>query len=71
MLNPLKWRRAFRRILDALHEIGLLLVALAPLDYALDERPLKTTWPYMIVFVTVGVVLIALCIVGEWRLPDD
>ena len=58
---------AYRRIVDAVHEIGLLLIALAPLDYTLDPRPMGATWGFMIGFVALGVVLIALSILADWR----
>jgi hypothetical protein len=65
-----KWRRAYRRIIDSRQDIGLLLIAFAPLDFTLDHRPLQTTWPYLLAFAVVGLMLIALSILAEWRLPE-
>jgi hypothetical protein len=58
---------AYRRIADALHEIGLLLIAFAPLDYALDPRPFSATWVSMISFLVLGIAFVGLSIVGDWR----
>ena len=70
MTSEAKLLRAYQRIIDSLQEIGPLLIAFAPLDFTLDERPLQTTWPYLLAFVVIGLMLIALSILGEWRLPE-
>jgi hypothetical protein len=66
MPSPAKWRRARQRIVDAFYEIGVLLIAFAPLDYTVDPRPLRTTWQAMVSFVSLGFAFIALSIYSEW-----
>ena len=54
------------RLLEAMREIGILLIAFAPLDYAVSG-----TGRYgasLSVFVIVGLVLVLGAILGEWRL---
>ena len=66
MPSPAKWRLARRRVVDAFYEIGILLIAFAPLDYSLDQRPFRTTWQAMVSFVLLGLAFIALSIYSEW-----
>jgi hypothetical protein len=63
--------RAYRRFIDAIHEIGLLLIALAPLDYAIDQRPMKETWRPLVIFLAIGAACLTLSILMEWSFPDE
>jgi hypothetical protein len=61
---------AYRKVVDALHEMGLLLLVFAPLDYAVDVRPLTETWRTLIGFIALGMLFLGASIVGEWRMYE-
>jgi hypothetical protein len=56
------------RVLEAGREIGILLIAFAPLDFAVGGAPIAESWPYLFGFLLVGFVGVSTCIVIEWRL---
>lgn len=53
-------------------EIGILLIAFAPLDVglgvALNDKRLGDTWPFLVVFLVAGVIAFAIGAVAEWRI---
>lgn len=66
-----KKRRIWRALLvDAPKEIGVLILAFAPLDAALDTRALEQIWPEVVVMMVIGLVLFVLSLYNDWRLPD-
>jgi hypothetical protein len=61
---------AIERVEDAVREIAVLFVALAPLDVALGaERPHAIA--YGLIFVAVGVMLFLWTLFNEWRRKRD
>jgi hypothetical protein len=73
--SPAEWRLLFavllERIVEGTREVGILLIAFTPLDYALDRRPFDQTWKPLTLFLVAGVLLFGLSVFGEWRLHDD
>jgi hypothetical protein len=67
--NPRKKRRLRRRILEALREIGILLMAFAPLDGALVPMA-ETQRGILLLFVLGGILLFVLGVLGEMRIDD-
>jgi len=55
------------RIAAALQEVGVLEFVFAPLDFAVDSRPLDITGPTVALFVVAGVLLFALGVALERR----
>jgi uncharacterized membrane protein len=68
--NPRKAERLGSRILEALREIGMLLMAFGPLDIALSEKGLANRWGFLLLFVGGGLVLFVLALIVEWRRND-
>jgi hypothetical protein len=64
----LSWSWIAKRVLEVVREIGTLMIAFAPLDFAVSGSPLSETWPILLVFLLSGFVLVAACILSEWRL---
>jgi 4-hydroxybenzoate polyprenyltransferase len=58
------------RILEALREVGILLMAFAPLDGALSSE-LAEEWPDVLGFLVAGFLLFLYSMLGERRLRDD
>jgi hypothetical protein len=56
------------RLLEAVREIGILLIAFAPLDFAVSGVGARIYWPTLVGFLLVGFLLPAIGIAGEWRL---
>jgi len=56
------------RVLEAMREIGVLLTAFAPLDFAVGGAPVGQSWPYLLGFLVAGVFLLTSSIILEWRL---
>jgi hypothetical protein len=70
--EPRNKRSAHVHILAALREIGILLVALSPLESIIRENEKKgLQWGALIGFILVGLFVFALGTIGEWRFPDD
>jgi len=55
------------RVLEATREIGILLIAFAPLDFAVSDAPIRTTWPYLSGFLLIGLAVLISSILVEWR----
>jgi hypothetical protein len=55
------------RVLEAMREIGILLIAFAPLGFAVTDAPATSSWPYLSGFLIVGLALLASSIIVEWR----
>lgn len=68
MTRAARWRLVSERILEAMREIGILLFAFTPLDFALSRNPLAETWPFLGGFLVAAVLLFVTSIIGEWRL---
>jgi hypothetical protein len=58
------------RALEAMREIGVLLIAFAPLDFAVSGEPVRSSWPYLLGFFLAGLLLLIAGISGERRLHD-
>jgi hypothetical protein len=58
------------RILEALREIGVLIVALAPLDVALSGQGLRKQWPTLLIFLVAGLLGFLYSVWGERRIYD-
>ena len=58
------------RILEGLREVGVLFVAFAPLDVSLNPAPLSKSWPKLVGFLLVGILLFLAGVFGERRLQD-
>ena len=69
--NPPKARTLGTRILDGMREIGVLLMAFAPLDVALNRTALRDGIGVLVAFVGVGALLFVGSLVLEWRRSDD
>lgn len=80
--HPKKAKRLGKRLVDAAAEIGVLLVVFGPLDLVLKTVPEVSkqptvsavpsfSWVSGWTIMAVGVVLIMIAAVIEWRLPDD
>lgn len=54
----------------ACNEVGILLVAFAPLDVGIDVRPLAKTWGELVGFFAAGIVLFVAGTYGEWRMKN-
>lgn len=67
--NPRKQRRFQRRLLEAMREIGILLMAFAPLDGVLTPMP-ETQRQTLLIFFFGGISLFVLAILGEMRFDD-
>ena len=67
--NPRKKRRLRRRILEAIREIGILLMAFAPLDGALMPMP-ETQRQTMLIFFFGGILLFVLGVLLEMGIDD-
>lgn len=68
--NSKKRRQLHRRILEALREVGVLLIAFAPLDVVLKGGK-ELQWGAMLSFFLVGLSAFALGSIAEWRFDDD
>ena len=68
--DPRKKRRLHRRILEAMREIGILLMAFAPLDLALIAEP-ERQWRTLLIFLLGGIVLFLSGVLGEMGVEDD
>jgi hypothetical protein len=65
---------ARERVLEAMREVGILLIAFAPLDFAVSGAPIGRSWPYLLVFLVVGLSLLSSSILIERRVkqwPDS
>jgi hypothetical protein len=67
--NPRKKRRLRRRILEAIREIGILLMAFAPLDGALMPMP-ETQRQTLLIFFFGGILLFVLGVLVEMGIDD-
>jgi hypothetical protein len=65
--NPKKAARVGERILEGLREVGVLLVAFAPLDMAIGEKPLADSWPILVMFFLAGLTMFVMALILEWR----
>ena len=55
-------------LLEAAREIGVLLIAFAPLDFAVSSGPARQYWFFLLGFLVAGVLLLSIGVAGEWRL---
>lgn len=62
--NATKRARVLARLEEGLHEIGVLLMAFAPLDVALLDTK---QWGILALFLSVGFTFFCLAIIMEWR----
>lgn len=67
--DPRKKRRLRHRILEAMREVGILLMAFAPLDGALMPIP-ETQWQTLLIFFFGGGLLFVLGVLGEMGIDD-
>jgi hypothetical protein len=67
--KPAKARLLADRILEAMREIGVLILAFAPLDVALGPSPHSART--LLIFLGLGFFLFAGSLVFEWRHGDD
>ena len=67
--NPRKKRRLRLRILEAIREVGILLMAFAPLDGALMPMP-ETQRQTMLIFFFGGILLFVLSVLLEMGIDD-
>lgn len=68
--NPGKAAQLARRIREGLREVGILLIAFAPLEAALNRSHLRDAWGFLVAFVGIGVTLFAFATFLEWRSGD-
>ena len=54
-----------------MREVGVLLMAFAPLDVALSSGGFSEKWKPMVAFLLFGFLVFALGALGEMRLGDD
>ena len=69
--HPGKARRLADRILEAMREIGVLLLAFTPLDIALNPSSVRDSAGALLLFIGVGLFLFGAALVFEWRRNDD
>lgn len=67
--QPAKARRIGDRLLEGAREVGVLLIAFAPLDAALAER--EEVRRFLLLFLGLGCFLFILALGLEWRRDDD
>lgn len=67
--DPREKRRLRHRILEAIREIGILLMAFAPLDGALMPMP-ETQRQNLLLFVLGGILLFVLSVLLEMGIDD-
>ena len=63
-----KSHTARRRIEEGMREVGILLIAFAPLDAVLAERPAVGV---LLFFLLLGIALFTTALVLEWRREHD
>lgn len=64
--DPAKSKLVAERIAEAAREIGILLIAFTPLDFALSDHGVNV--PVFAAFIIAGIGLFVLGIAIEWRL---
>ena len=69
--RPKSRRRLQLRVLEAMREVGVLLMAFAPLDVALGSGGFREKWQPMVAFLLFGFVVFALGALAELRLDDE
>jgi len=62
--------RAGARTLEGMREVGVLLIAFAPLEAALSGEPILHHIRFLFVFLGGGFVLFGLSLLLEWRIDD-
>ena len=67
--HPAKVRRARNRVLEGAREVGVLLIAFAPLDAVLIESRGARSTPLL--FLVLGCFLFVTALIAEWRCDDD
>lgn len=65
--RPAKARRAISRIIEGMREVGVLLIAFAPLDVALSSNALADDLPILVLFLGLGGLLFLAALYLEWR----
>lgn len=68
--NQKKAARLYERIQEALREVGVLLMAFAPLDAALTEDALRAA-RVLALFLTGGMILFATALALEWSQENE
>lgn len=59
------------RVAEALREVGILVVAFAPLDTLLSPTNLAATWPTVLGLIVEGCLVFALGVLGEVRFKNE
>jgi len=67
--RPARMRRLGDRVLEGMREVGVLLIAFAPLDAALVESPKARR--SLLLFLSLGCFLFLWALFLEWRRNDD
>ena len=65
--HPFKAARLLDRMQEALREIGVLLMAFAPLEAPLSRGSTR----FLLLYLSVGFVLFVLALALEWRRAND
>lgn len=69
--QPERKRKMLSRLMEALQEIGVLLVAFSPLDTALSDGGFKKNLSVFWVFLGLGCVVWVLGVIGEALVDDN
>jgi len=65
--HPAKTARFGERIVEAMREVGVLLIAFTPLDAALQPRDIHPVGVFLAVFLGAGLLLFFGALILEWR----
>ena len=68
--DPPKARRLGSRIFEGLREVGVLLIAFAPLEAGLSEKDVLDQARFLVGFLGGGFLVFGLTLVLEWRFLD-
>jgi hypothetical protein len=71
MSSQTRWRKAIEKISAGVQEIGILLIAFAPLESAVVGKDLAAKDHTFRNFFLVGVLLFLVSLAIEWRMTDD
>jgi len=55
------------RTLEVFREIGVLLLAFAPLEAAINKSSLRDAWGFLALFLSSGLAFLVAAFVLEWR----
>ena len=65
-----KRNRLQRRVVEAMREVGVLLIAFTPLDIVVSDGGLTGHWGSFVLFFGVGVTSFFLGVIAEWEVED-